>query len=57
MSLDRSLTLHRRKRAINKILGKNDLKDWPRNYWTKTSEHLHRNYRLNEAKVLSTRSH
>jgi hypothetical protein len=57
MSLDRSLTLHRRKRAINKILGKNDLKDWPRNYWTKTSENLHRNYRLNEIKVLSTRSH
>jgi len=57
MSLERSLHLHRRKRAVNKILGKNDLKEWPREYWSKTSESLHRNYRLNEVKVLSTRSH
>jgi len=57
MSLERSLHLHRRKRAVNRILGKDDLKEWPREYWSKTSEGLHRNYRLNEVKVLSTRSH
>ena len=57
MSLERSLHLNRRKRAVNRILGKDDLKEWPREYWSKTSEGLHRNYRLNEVKVLSTRSH
>jgi hypothetical protein len=56
MSLEK-IRLNRRKRAVNKILGKNDLKEWPRAYWSKTSENIHRNYRLNEAKVLSARSH
>ena len=56
MSLEK-IRLNRRIKTINKILSKNDLKDWPRTYWSKTSEKIQRNYKLNEAKVLSARSH